>query len=98
MDKISRLKNNLYKANRIANIIDLIIILGEIVRIILYRTGVISTEASLIWAIGSLSVVVLCLLTVMIVAINTNSRLIDITNERVEEIIKKIENSDNNKE
>lgn len=98
MDKISKLKNNLYKCNRVANIIDLIIILGEIVRIILYRNDVISNEASLIWAIGSLSGVVLCLLTVMIVSISVNYQLINITNERVEELLKKIENSEDNKE
>ena len=91
MDKILKLKNNLYKLLRVTDIINSIIILGEIVRIILYFTGVLSKETSLIWAIGSLSGVVLCLLTSMVASINTNHQLINITNERVEELVKKLE-------
>lgn len=98
MDKILKLKNNLYNLLRITDIINLIIISGEIVRLILYFTDVLSKETSLIWAIGSLLGVVLCVLTSMMASINTNHQLIDITNERVEEFIKMIEDlKDDNK-
>ena len=101
MDKskaIAILKGKLYNLFIIFHVIDILIIIGEITRIILAHNKTISDNANFCWAMSSLLGVSITLFLALVISIATAYNIINVMNKQVEEIIKKIENSDNNKE
>ena len=89
--KINELIKNLYNCVSGVLIANFIVITAELVRIILNSCGVISKEANLYWAVGSMSVALFLLLLLIVLSCTITFRVVVLLKDQVEELTKKIE-------
>lgn len=89
--KINELIKSLYKYISVVVVMNFIVITAEIVRIILHSCGVISDEANLYWAIGSLSAALFLLLFLIVISCTITFRATVLLKDQIEELTKKIE-------
>jgi len=96
--KINELIKTLYNYVSGVLIANFIVITAELVRIILNSCGVISNTANLYWAIGSMSIALFLLLFLIVICCTITFRVVVLLKDQVEELTKKIEEKQEDKE
>lgn len=96
--KINELIKSLYKYISGVLIANFILITAELVRIILNSCSVISDKANLYWAVGSMSIALFLLLLLIVISCGITFRVVVLLKDQVEELTKKIEEKQEDKE